>query len=83
LCCYGTTRVRNLKLVYGGDDIMAHGVDAYTVGNEGREIFWNAPFPSELVLFIFAGIAIAVCAYGFLQALADVEGDRPVGKQDR
>jgi len=44
---------------------MAHGVDAYTVGNEGREIFWNAPFPSELVLFIFAGIAIAVCAYGF------------------
>ena len=44
---------------------MAHGVDAYMVGNEGREIFWNAPFPSELILFIFAGIAIAVCAYGF------------------
>ncbi len=44
---------------------MAHGVDAYMVGNEGREIFWNAPFPSELILFIFAGIAIAVCVYGF------------------
>ena len=44
---------------------MAHGVDAYTVGNEGREIFWNAPFPSEAILFIFAGIAMAVCCYGF------------------
>jgi len=61
---------------------MAHGVDAYMVGNEGREIFWNAPFPSELILFIFAGIAIAVCVYGFYSTLEDVEGDWPVGKQD-
>ncbi len=45
--------------------IMAHDAGAYVVGNEGREIFWNAPFPSELILFIFAGIAIAICVYGF------------------
>ena len=44
---------------------MAHGGQVYSVGNEGREVFWNAPFPSEPVLFLFAAIAIAICAYGF------------------
>ncbi|MCD6487412.1 MAG: hypothetical protein J7K35_08845, partial [Syntrophobacterales bacterium] len=44
---------------------MAHGVDVYTAGHEGREIFWNAPFPSEVILYVFAGIAIAVAVYGF------------------
>ncbi|HOO89258.1 MAG TPA: heterodisulfide reductase-related iron-sulfur binding cluster [Syntrophales bacterium] len=44
---------------------MTHGGDVYSVGNEGREVFWNAPFPSELILFLFAAIAIAICVYGF------------------
>ena len=44
---------------------MAHGGQVYSVGNEGREIFWNAPFPSEPILFLFAAIALAIFAYGF------------------
>jgi len=64
---------------------MAHGVDAYMVGNEGREVFWNAPFPSELILYIFAGIAIAIFAYGFYKrwqmwkaiGLPENRADRP------
>jgi len=43
---------------------MAHGGHVYTVGNEGREVFWNAPFPSEPILFVFAAVAIAIFAYG-------------------
>jgi Fe-S oxidoreductase/nitrate reductase gamma subunit len=42
---------------------MAHGAKhVYTVGNEGREVFWNAPF--ELILFAFTAVAMAVFAYG-------------------
>lgn len=42
---------------------MAHGSEhIYTVGSEGREVFWNAPF--EMILFIFTGIALVIFAYG-------------------
>jgi Fe-S oxidoreductase/nitrate reductase gamma subunit len=44
---------------------MAHGAEVYTVGHEGREVFWNAPFPSELILYVFAAIGIAIAVYGF------------------
>ena len=42
---------------------MAHGAEhIYTVGNEGREVFWNAPF--ELILFAFTAVALAILGYG-------------------
>jgi len=43
--------------------VMAHGGEhALGVGNEGREVFWNAPF--EGILFFFTAIALIICAYG-------------------
>ena len=42
---------------------MAHGAEhVYAVGNEGREVFWNAPY--ELILFAFTAVALAIFAYG-------------------
>ncbi|MBN2568571.1 MAG: 4Fe-4S dicluster domain-containing protein [Deltaproteobacteria bacterium] len=34
----------------------------YGPGNEGREVFWNAPY--EAILFAFTAIALAIFAYG-------------------
>jgi len=43
---------------------MAHGAEhIYSVGNEGREVFWNAPY--ELILFAFTAVALLIFAYGF------------------
>ena len=36
---------------------------AFSVGNEGREVFWNAEH-FEGFLFVFAAVALAICAYG-------------------
>ena len=36
----------------------------FYVGNEGREVFWNAEH-FEGILFILAAVALAICAYGF------------------
>lgn len=43
---------------------MAHGGHVYTVGNEGREVFWNAPFPTEPILFILTAIVLVIFGYG-------------------
>jgi len=43
---------------------MTHGGDILKVGNEGREVFWNAPFPTEPILFLFTAIVLAIAAYG-------------------
>ncbi|MBN2282496.1 MAG: 4Fe-4S dicluster domain-containing protein [Deltaproteobacteria bacterium] len=43
---------------------MAHGGHIYTVGNEGREVFWNAPFPTEPILFILTAIVLVIFGYG-------------------
>jgi len=43
---------------------MAHGEDVLMVGNEGREVFWNAPFPTEPILFALTAIVLAIFAYG-------------------
>ena len=43
---------------------MAHGAEhLYTVGSEGREVFWNAA-SFELILFAFAAVALAIFGYG-------------------
>jgi len=34
----------------------------YSVGNEGREVFWNAPY--EAILFIFTAVALIIFAWG-------------------
>jgi nitrate reductase gamma subunit len=36
----------------------------FSVGNEGREVFWNAEH-FEGFLFTLAAVALAICAYGF------------------
>ena len=36
----------------------------FSVGNEGRQVFWNAEY-FEPVLFLFTAIALAIMAYGF------------------
>jgi len=36
---------------------------AFSVGNEGREVFWNAEH-FEAILFIFAAVALIIFAYG-------------------
>ncbi len=36
----------------------------FSVGNEGRQVFWNAEY-FEPVLFFFTAIALAIMAYGF------------------
>ena len=41
---------------------MAHV--AFSVGNEGRQVFWNADH-FEPILFLFTAVALAVFAYGF------------------
>ncbi|MCK9273808.1 MAG: heterodisulfide reductase-related iron-sulfur binding cluster [Syntrophales bacterium] len=42
---------------------MAHGGEhVLKVGNEGREVFWNAPY--EGILFFFTAIALVIFAYG-------------------
>ena len=33
------------------------------IGNEGREVFWNAQ-SFEILLFAFTGVAMAIFAYG-------------------
>ncbi len=35
----------------------------FSVGNEGREVFWNAEH-FEALLFVFAGLAVLIFAYG-------------------
>ncbi len=37
----------------------------YSVGNEGREVFWNAPF--EAILFAFTAVALIIFAYGLFR----------------
>jgi Fe-S oxidoreductase/nitrate reductase gamma subunit len=34
----------------------------YRIGNEGREVFWNAPY--EAILFAFTGVALIIFGYG-------------------
>jgi Fe-S oxidoreductase/nitrate reductase gamma subunit len=38
-------------------------MEMYTVGNEGREIFWNA-HAFEYILFAFTAVALVIFAYG-------------------
>jgi len=40
---------------------MAHG--EFSVGNEGRQVFWNAEY-FEAILFLLAGVALLIFAYG-------------------
>ena len=40
---------------------MEHVV--FSVGNEGRQVFWNAEY-FEPVLFFFTAIALVIFAYG-------------------
>ncbi len=40
----------------------------FSVGNEGRQVFWNAE-SYELLLYFFAAIALAIMAYGFYRRL--------------
>ena len=35
----------------------------FTVGNEGRQVFWNADY-FEPFLFLFTAVALAIFAYG-------------------
>ena len=41
---------------------MQH-INPIGIGNEGREVFWNAQ-SFELLLFVFTGVAMAIFAYG-------------------
>ena len=41
---------------------MEH-INPIGIGNEGREVFWNAQ-SFELLLFVFTGVAMAIFAYG-------------------
>ena len=37
----------------------------FSVGNEGREVFWNIPLPAfEIILFALTFVALAIFAYG-------------------
>ena len=42
---------------------MEHNIPPIAVGNEGREVFWNA-HSFEPMLFLFTAIAMAIFAYG-------------------
>jgi len=37
----------------------------FSVGNEGREVFWNIPLPTfEIILFALTAVAMAIMGYG-------------------
>jgi len=37
----------------------------FSIGNEGREVFWNIPLPAfEIILFALTAVAVAIFAYG-------------------
>ena len=40
-----------------------HGISPIGIGNEGRQVFWNA-HSFEPFLFLFTAIAMAIFAYG-------------------
>ncbi len=42
---------------------MEHNISPIGVGNEGRQVFWNAE-SFELLLFVFTAIALAIFFYG-------------------
>jgi hypothetical protein len=42
---------------------MEHNISPIGIGNEGREVFWNA-HSFEPLLFLFTAIAMAIFAYG-------------------
>jgi hypothetical protein len=48
-----------LPIFTGG--VMEHV--AFSVGNEGRQVFWNAEY-FEPILFFFTAIALVIFAYG-------------------
>jgi len=45
---------------------MAHGITPIGIGNEGRQVFWNAEH-FELFLFLFTGIALVIFAVGLFR----------------
>lgn len=42
---------------------MEHNISPIKIGNEGRQVFWNAE-SFELLLFAFTAVAMAIFAYG-------------------
>ena len=45
---------------------MEHNIIPIGIGNEGREVFWNAQ-GFETILFILTAVAMAIFAYGVYQ----------------
>ncbi len=45
---------------------MAHGIAPIGIGNEGRQVFWNAE-SFELFLFLFTGVALVIMAVGLFR----------------